>query len=104
LTGEINLLAVLNSVDYVTRNGESVVFRTCAEEKSKVVFQIGTASAVTALKAAETMYNFICNMLFSIFYFYVIDMMNIALTMLQQLTSTWDVPSTFLFKGVWVLR
>ncbi|ETV75289.1 hypothetical protein H257_10473 [Aphanomyces astaci] len=45
---------VLNTVDYVTRNGDSVVFRTCAEESAKVVFQIGTASAVHALKAAET--------------------------------------------------
>ncbi|RHZ33808.1 hypothetical protein DYB31_012387 [Aphanomyces astaci] len=48
---------VLNTVDYVTRNGDSVVFRTCAEESAKVVFQIGTASAVHALKAAETMYH-----------------------------------------------
>ncbi|ETV99835.1 hypothetical protein, variant [Aphanomyces invadans] len=45
---------VLNTVDYVSRTGDSVVFRTCAEESSKVVFQIGTASAVHALQAAET--------------------------------------------------
>uniref|UniRef100_A0AAV1TAX3 U1-type domain-containing protein n=1 Tax=Peronospora matthiolae TaxID=2874970 RepID=A0AAV1TAX3_9STRA len=46
--------AVVNSVDFVSRNGDSVVFRTCSEEAEKVVFQIGTADAVLALKAAET--------------------------------------------------
>ncbi|TMW55201.1 hypothetical protein Poli38472_013092 [Pythium oligandrum] len=45
--------AVLNTVDYVSKNGDSVVFRTCAEEKGKVVFQIGTADPILALKAAE---------------------------------------------------
>ncbi|KAE8912923.1 hypothetical protein PF005_g10569 [Phytophthora fragariae] len=44
---------VVNAVDFVSRNGDSVVFRTCAEEAGKVVFQIGTADAVLALKAAE---------------------------------------------------
>ncbi|CAK4619448.1 hypothetical protein LEN26_016280 [Aphanomyces euteiches] len=42
----------LNTIDFVSR--ESVVFRTCEEEKAKVVFQIGTASEVHALQAAET--------------------------------------------------
>ncbi|KAG7390608.1 tRNA-dihydrouridine(20) synthase [NAD(P)+]-like [Phytophthora boehmeriae] len=45
--------AVLDTVDFVSRNGDSVVFRTCPEEAGKVVFQIGTADAVLALKAAE---------------------------------------------------
>ncbi|RLN60180.1 hypothetical protein BBJ29_003372, partial [Phytophthora kernoviae] len=45
--------AVLDTVDFVSRNGDSVVFRTCPEETGKVVFQIGTADAVLALKAAE---------------------------------------------------
>ncbi|EEY53001.1 tRNA-dihydrouridine synthase, putative [Phytophthora infestans T30-4] len=44
---------VVNAVDFVSRNGDSVVFRTCSEEAGKVVFQIGTADAVLALKAAE---------------------------------------------------
>ncbi|KUF96089.1 Bidirectional sugar transporter SWEET1b [Phytophthora nicotianae] len=44
---------VVNAVDFVSRNGDSVVFRTCPEEAGKVVFQIGTADAVLALKAAE---------------------------------------------------
>ncbi|OQS03142.1 tRNA-dihydrouridine synthase [Thraustotheca clavata] len=48
---------VLNMVDFISSTGDSVVFRTCAEEKARVVFQIGTASAVNALKAAETIAN-----------------------------------------------
>lgn len=47
---------VVNAVDFVSRNGDSVVFRTCPEEAGKVVFQIGTADAVLALKAAEAVY------------------------------------------------
>ncbi|CAI5730809.1 unnamed protein product [Hyaloperonospora brassicae] len=46
--------AVVHSVDFVSRNGDAVVFRTCREEADKVIFQIGTADAVLALKAAET--------------------------------------------------
>ncbi|KAL7679101.1 putative tRNA-dihydrouridine synthase, Zinc finger C2H2-type, aldolase-type TIM barrel [Plasmopara halstedii] len=44
---------VVNAVDFVSRNGDSVVFRTCSEESKKIVFQIGTADTVLALKAAE---------------------------------------------------
>lgn len=44
---------LLDTVDYVSNNGGSVVFRTCNEEKGKVVFQIGTADPILALKAAE---------------------------------------------------
>jgi tRNA-dihydrouridine synthase 2 len=44
---------VVDTIDYLSQNGESVVFRTCAEEKEKVVFQIGTSDAVLALHAAE---------------------------------------------------
>ena len=49
-----DLAAILHSVDFISRTGDSVVFRTCPEETGKVVFQIGTADAVLALKAAET--------------------------------------------------
>ncbi|KAJ0412471.1 hypothetical protein ATCC90586_005491 [Pythium insidiosum] len=45
--------AVLNTIDYVSKNGDSVVFRTCAEERGKVVFQIGTADPQLALRAAQ---------------------------------------------------
>ncbi|CAN6579891.1 unnamed protein product [Malus baccata var. baccata] len=41
------------SVDFVEKGTGSVVFRTCDEEKNRVVFQIGTSNAVRALKAAE---------------------------------------------------
>ncbi|KAF1325108.1 Trna-dihydrouridine synthase, partial [Globisporangium splendens] len=45
---------LLDTIDYVSNNGGgSVVFRTCNEEKAKVVFQIGTADPILALKAAE---------------------------------------------------
>ena len=60
-----SLVAVVNSVDFVSRNGDSVVFRTCSEEAEKVVFQIGTADAVLALKAAETVCVANCNCLCS---------------------------------------
>lgn len=45
-------LAILNTVDYVSKNN-SVVFQTCAEEKGKIIFQIGTADPMYALKAAQ---------------------------------------------------
>ncbi|XP_028960210.2 uncharacterized protein [Malus domestica] len=41
------------SVDFVEKGTGSVVFRTCDEEKNRVVFQIGTSNAVRAVKAAE---------------------------------------------------
>lgn len=46
-------VALLDTVDFVSPKGGVVVFRTCSEEKSKVVFQIGTADPVLALQAAE---------------------------------------------------
>lgn len=46
-------VALLDTVDYVSNNSGSVVFRTCGEEKSNVVFQIGTADPILALQAAE---------------------------------------------------
>ena len=42
--------------DYVkdgVKGRKNLVFRTCAEEKGRVVFQIGTTNAVRALKSAE---------------------------------------------------
>ncbi|GER28220.1 tRNA-dihydrouridine synthase [Striga asiatica] len=44
---------VLGTVDVVEKGTESVVFRTCPEEKSRVVFQMGTSDAVRALRAAQ---------------------------------------------------
>ncbi|DBA05207.1 TPA: hypothetical protein N0F65_005057 [Lagenidium giganteum] len=44
---------MLDMIDYTSKNGDSVVFRTCEEEKGRVVFQIGTADPILALKAAE---------------------------------------------------
>ncbi|KAL3653196.1 hypothetical protein CASFOL_002877 [Castilleja foliolosa] len=48
---------VLGTVDLVEKGTESVVFRTCPEEKSRVVFQMGTSDAARALRAAQTVCN-----------------------------------------------
>jgi tRNA-dihydrouridine synthase 2 len=44
----------LGTTDYRSRSGGTLVFRTCAEEKSRVVYQLGTADAALALRAAQT--------------------------------------------------
>ncbi|KAL7141578.1 hypothetical protein ABFS83_08G062900 [Erythranthe nasuta] len=44
---------LLGTVDVVEKGTESVVFRTCPEERSRVVFQMGTSDAVRALRAAQ---------------------------------------------------
>eukprot|EP00897_Mesotaenium_endlicherianum_P001683 jgi/Mesen1/1542/ME001330S00502 len=48
-----NLTEALGTVDLVESATGIVVFRTCEEERQRVVFQIGTSDAVRALKAAE---------------------------------------------------
>ncbi|KNA22624.1 hypothetical protein SOVF_031710 [Spinacia oleracea] len=47
----------LGTIDIVERETQSVVFRTCPEEQSRVVFQIGTSDAIRALKAAQLVCN-----------------------------------------------
>ncbi|XP_059300190.1 uncharacterized protein LOC132052596 [Lycium ferocissimum] len=44
---------VLGTTDIVEKGTDNVVFRTCPEERNRVVFQMGTSDAVRALKAAE---------------------------------------------------
>ncbi|CAI9110540.1 OLC1v1010589C1 [Oldenlandia corymbosa var. corymbosa] len=44
---------IIGSTDIVEKGTDSVVFRTCPEERNRVVFQMGTSDAVRALKAAE---------------------------------------------------
>jgi hypothetical protein len=53
-TRKINKM--LGTVDLVEKGTDSVVFRTCDEEKSRVVLQIGTSDAVRALQAANLVY------------------------------------------------
>ncbi|XP_060081103.1 tRNA-dihydrouridine(20) synthase [NAD(P)+]-like [Ylistrum balloti] len=48
--------SILGTVDYIATD-ETVVFRTCQEEKGKVVFQLGTSNAQRALKAAKKVEN-----------------------------------------------
>lgn len=43
----------LGTTDFVERGTGTVVFRTCSEEKNRVVFQIGTSDAIRALTAAQ---------------------------------------------------
>uniref|UniRef100_A0A803MNM1 tRNA-dihydrouridine synthase n=1 Tax=Chenopodium quinoa TaxID=63459 RepID=A0A803MNM1_CHEQI len=43
----------LGTIDVVEKGTQNVVFRTCPEEQSRVVFQMGTSDAVRALKAAQ---------------------------------------------------
>ena len=43
----------IGSVDFVEKGTGAVVFRTCDEERDRVVFQMGTSDAVRALNAAQ---------------------------------------------------
>lgn len=40
-------------MDYKAPSGRRIGFQTCAMEKERLVFQIGTADAVRALEAAK---------------------------------------------------
>jgi tRNA-dihydrouridine synthase len=44
---------MLGIVDLVEKDADTVIFWTCDEEKSRVVFQIGTSDAVQAVQAAN---------------------------------------------------
>jgi len=44
---------MLATVDLVEKDTDTVVFWTCDEEKSRVVFQIGTSDAVQAVQVAN---------------------------------------------------
>lgn len=44
---------ILKTVDYVDQTDGTIVFRTCEEEKDKVVLQLGTCDAERALKVAK---------------------------------------------------
>lgn len=46
-------LDVLKTVDYIDKTDRTVIFRTCAKERDKVVLQIGTSDAIRALKVAK---------------------------------------------------
>lgn len=46
----------LGTTDLVEKGTQSVVFRTCPEERDRVVFQMGTSDAIRALKAAQLVY------------------------------------------------
>ena len=48
------ILDSLETVDIIENNGK-LVFRTCEQEKSKLIFQIGTNDPERALMAARMM-------------------------------------------------
>jgi len=45
--------ASLGTIDYIAKDGKTLVFRTCPQEKGKVIMQLGVADPVLALKAAQ---------------------------------------------------
>ncbi|KAF0894309.1 hypothetical protein E2562_038279 [Oryza meyeriana var. granulata] len=47
----------LGTTDFLERGTDNVVFRTCPQERDRVVFQMGTSDAVRALKAAQLVCN-----------------------------------------------
>lgn len=47
----------LGTTDIIEKGTQNVVFRTCPEERSRVVFQMGTSDAIRALKAAQLVCN-----------------------------------------------
>ncbi|XP_026757443.2 tRNA-dihydrouridine(20) synthase [NAD(P)+]-like [Galleria mellonella] len=48
---------ILNTIDYIDQTDGTIVFRTCKEEKEKVVLQLGTCDAERALKVAKMVEN-----------------------------------------------
>lgn len=52
-----NYNGALNTIDYVDQTDGTIVFRTCNEEKGKVILQLGTCSAERALKVAKLVEN-----------------------------------------------
>ncbi|KAK1304539.1 hypothetical protein QJS10_CPB11g00858 [Acorus calamus] len=47
------ILEYLGTTDFVEKGTGGVVFRTCPEERDRVVFQMGTSCAVRALATAQ---------------------------------------------------
>ncbi|KAF7809503.1 tRNA-dihydrouridine(20) synthase [NAD(P)+]-like isoform X1 [Senna tora] len=48
---------LIGSVDFLEKGTKNIVFRTCNQEKSRVVCQLGTSDAVRALTAAQLVCN-----------------------------------------------
>ncbi|XP_047310421.1 tRNA-dihydrouridine(20) synthase [NAD(P)+]-like [Impatiens glandulifera] len=48
---------LIGTTDIVEKGNGSIVFRTCDEERNRVVFQLGTSDAVRALAAAQIVCN-----------------------------------------------
>uniref|UniRef100_A0A182PVR9 DRBM domain-containing protein n=1 Tax=Anopheles epiroticus TaxID=199890 RepID=A0A182PVR9_9DIPT len=57
LRAERHTNEVLGTIDYIDTTDGTVVFRTCPEERGKVVLQIGTASVERAVAVGQMMQN-----------------------------------------------
>uniref|UniRef100_A0A8W7PQZ0 DRBM domain-containing protein n=1 Tax=Anopheles coluzzii TaxID=1518534 RepID=A0A8W7PQZ0_ANOCL len=57
LRAERHTNEVLGTIDYIDTTDGTVVFRTCPDERGKVVLQIGTASAERAVAVGQMMQN-----------------------------------------------
>ncbi|XP_028176161.1 tRNA-dihydrouridine(20) synthase [NAD(P)+]-like [Ostrinia furnacalis] len=57
LRSKRRLNEILNTVDYVDQTDGTIVFRTCIEEKDRVVLQLGTSDPTRALKVAKLVEN-----------------------------------------------
>ncbi|XP_035904059.1 tRNA-dihydrouridine(20) synthase [NAD(P)+]-like [Anopheles stephensi] len=57
LRAERHTNEVLGTVDYIDKTDGTVVFRTCADEREKVILQIGTASVERAVAVGLMMQN-----------------------------------------------
>ncbi|KAM5575167.1 hypothetical protein ABKV19_014224 [Rosa sericea] len=55
----------IGSIDFVEKGTGAVVFRTCDEERDRVVFQMGTSDAVWALNAAQIVSRHASRVLYS---------------------------------------
>jgi tRNA-dihydrouridine synthase 2 len=53
MTFHLHFTEILGTVDFIDEFDGSVVFRTCNEESSRVVFQVGTSDAALALNVAK---------------------------------------------------
>lgn len=61
----------IGSTDFVEKGTDSVVFRTCHQERNRVVFQMGTSDAVRALTAAKMVY---VNLAFAFVFIFIINL------------------------------
>ncbi|KAH9572368.1 hypothetical protein CY35_02G145100 [Sphagnum magellanicum] len=80
---------MLGTVDLVEKDTDTLVFWTCDEENSGVVFQIGTSDAVQAVQAANLVF---VKILFLSFLCFVAYLQPVHLQILTTLERSLNVP------------